>query len=150
VPATEGKLIDGVVPEGQQYDLIITNPPYYSEILSPRVIWAGDPKELLNQRESQENFCVQFFREAPRFLNPSGSAAALISGKQTKILEEVLTYLETTGLRREVVVLRPARGCAGQFAFTPTHPLRPEKGRGSQIPSLDHISLVRSRMTGKR
>ncbi len=102
LPATEGKLMDGVVPEGQQFDLIITNPPYYNEILSPRVIWAGDPNELLNQRESQENFCVQFFREAPRFLKPSGSAAALISGKQTKILEEVLMYLETAGIEKEV------------------------------------------------
>ncbi len=102
LPAMEGKLIDGVVPAGQQFDLIITNPPYYNEILSPRVIWAGDPTELLNQRESQENFCVQFFREAPRFLKPTGSAAALISGKQTKILDDILTYLETAGIKKEV------------------------------------------------
>lgn len=102
LPASEGKLIKGVVPEGQRFDLIITNPPYYNEILSPRVIWAGDPSELLNQRESQENFCLQFFREAPGFLNSTGSAAALISGKQTKILEEVLTYIETAGIKKEV------------------------------------------------
>ena len=106
LPATEGKLIEGVVPEGQLFDLIITNPPYYNEILSPRVIWAGDPKELLNQQDSQENFCVQFFQEAPRFLKPSGSAAALISGKQIKILEDIFTSLEKAGTRKEVFGLK--------------------------------------------
>ncbi len=106
LPAAEGKLIDGVVPSGQQFDLIITNPPYYNEILSPRVIWAGDPRELLNQGDSQTNFCVQFFQEAPRFLKPSGFAAALISGKQTKILEDIFTSLEKAGRRKEVFGLK--------------------------------------------
>ncbi len=106
LPATEGKLMDGVVPAGQQFDLIITNPPYYNEILSPRVIWAGDPGELLNQRDSQANFCVQFFHEAPRFLKASGSAAALVSGKQTKILEDIFASLETSGMRKEVFGLK--------------------------------------------
>ncbi|OLS13837.1 MAG: RNA methyltransferase [Promethearchaeota archaeon CR_4] len=106
LPASEGKLMDGVVPEGEQFDLIITNPPYYDEILSPRVIWAGDPRELLNNQDSQGSFCVQFFQEAPHFLKQSGSAAALISGKQTKILEDVFTYIEKAGMRKEIFGLK--------------------------------------------
>ena len=106
LPAAEGKLIKGVIPFGQKFDLIITNPPYYTEILSPRVIWAGDPKELLNHSDSNTNFCIQFFQEAPQFLKPSGSAAALVSGKQTKILTDIFTYIDKTKMKKEVFGLR--------------------------------------------
>ncbi|HMF33481.1 MAG TPA: RlmF-related methyltransferase [Candidatus Lokiarchaeia archaeon] len=106
LPAKEGKLIAGVVPEGELFDLVITNPPYYYEILSPKVIWAGNPDELLIQKEGQENFCVQFFREADPYLKPGGSSAMLVSGKQTQILEEIFAALDDNGCAKEVIGLR--------------------------------------------
>jgi hypothetical protein len=106
LPAAEGKLLDGVVPTGAKFDLIITNPPYYYEILSPKVIWAGDPNELLITNDGRENFCVQFFREADQYLNADGSCAMLVSGKQTQILEEIFAFLDERGGKKEVVGLK--------------------------------------------
>lgn len=90
---SRGLLLNGVVPEGLQADYIISNPPYYDEIRSPKVLWGGAERELVGGSQFGEQFIARMVHEGWAFLNTPGIISFIIPKTRQDTLGAVCDYL---------------------------------------------------------
>jgi 23S rRNA A1618 N6-methylase RlmF len=90
---SHGKMLDGVIPFDTKVDYIISNPPYYDEIRSPKVLWGGKRTELVGG-QAGEQFVVQMIQEGWKYLNPEGVISFIIPKTRTETLIKIEEFLQ--------------------------------------------------------
>lgn len=102
---SKGGIIDSVIPKDIKFDYIVSNPPYYNKILSPKVIWGGKNHELVSKGSAGEGFILQMIQEGWSHLNPGGIIAFIIPKTRTETLIEVENYLNKKNFDYEIIGL---------------------------------------------
>lgn len=101
---SKGKILEGVIKPGTSVDYILSNPPYYEKILSPKVLWGGKEVELVSG-EIGASFIVSMITEGQAFLKDDGIIAFLIPKKKTDLLNYILDFLNKQGCKFEILGL---------------------------------------------
>ncbi len=122
---SQGGLLHNVIPKGQKVDYIITNPPYYDKILSPKVIWGGKSRELVSGGEAGEEFILQLISESWEYLNPNGIIGFIIPKTRQATLIAVERYLNSHEIEYEVVGLLV--GNRTRYVFRVFNPLKDQE-----------------------
>lgn len=102
---SDGNLLDGVVPTDVRVDYIISNPPYYDKVLSPKVIWGGKKHELVSEGQAGEAFILQMIEEGWKYLKPGGLISFLIPKTRTETLIAVERYLNAHNMDYDIIGL---------------------------------------------
>ncbi|MHA1672940.1 MAG: RlmF-related methyltransferase, partial [Promethearchaeota archaeon] len=119
---SQGGLLHNVIPNGQKVDYIITNPPYYDKILSPKVIWGGKSRELVSGGEAGEEFILQLISESWEYLKPNGIIGFIIPKTRQATLIAVEHYLNSHEIEYEIVGLLV--GNRTRYVFLVFNPLK--------------------------
>jgi methylase of polypeptide subunit release factors len=112
---SHGNFFNGVVPKETQADFIISNPPYYDIIRSPKFLWGGRTHELVGTGDSGEGFIVRMIQEGWSFLKTPGVLAFIIPKTRQDTLIAIESFIETLGIEFDIFGL-----CAGnrtRFVF---------------------------------
>ena len=99
---SEGKFLHGVVDPCQKFDFIISNPPYYEKIRSPKNIWGVRKHELVSVGEFGEKFIISMIEEGLDYLRPGGVIAFLVPKTRQYLLVELEKYLDGLSNRRHI------------------------------------------------
>lgn len=99
-----GKMLDNVIPAETKVDFIISNPPYYDEIRSPKVLWGGKPTELVGG-QAGEKFVVQMIQEGWKYLNLDGIISFIIPKTRTETLIKIEEYLQQRQFDYDIIGL---------------------------------------------
>ncbi len=91
---SHGEIFHGLIPPGVSVDYIVSNPPYYEKIRSPKVLWGGKDQELIGEGDFGEHFILSFIQEGWEYLRPHGVLAFIIPKTRTETLIAVETYLQ--------------------------------------------------------
>ncbi|MHA1585400.1 MAG: RlmF-related methyltransferase [Promethearchaeota archaeon] len=102
---SNGGIIENVVPNGFKADYIISNPPYYDKILSPKIIWGGKPHELISTGDQGENFIINLIEEGWSHLNFGGVIAFIIPKTRQATLIAVESFLNNKKFEYEIISL---------------------------------------------
>ncbi|WP_457556709.1 RlmF-related methyltransferase [Candidatus Harpocratesius sp.] len=102
---SKGGIINSVIPKDLKVDYIVSNPPYYDKILSPKVIWGGKNHELVSKGNAGECFILQMIQEGWSHLNPGGIIAFIIPKTRTETIIEIENYLNKKNFDYEIIGL---------------------------------------------
>jgi len=91
---SKGKLLSGVFPDDFRADFIISNPPFYDEIRSEKIIWGGKDTELVGGNKG-ESFILQMIEEGWHFLKNKGIIAFFVPKTRKDILNCLEQFLES-------------------------------------------------------
>jgi tRNA1(Val) A37 N6-methylase TrmN6 len=118
---SNGKMLDGVIPQEFRADFIISNPPYYDEIRSPNVLWGGRKHELVGEGEHGEKFIIDMIREGWHFLNPGGVISFIIPKTRTETLNAVEEYLAEKNHNYDILGLQAGNRLRYIFRIFKSH-----------------------------
>jgi methylase of polypeptide subunit release factors len=93
---SKGKYLDGVFAEDFKVDYIISNPPYYDKIRSPKILWGGRDHELISG-EFGEEFCIRMLEEGWNHLNNPGMISFIIPKTRPETLVAIEEFLNKKG-----------------------------------------------------
>jgi len=102
---SQGFLLKNVIPETLKVDYIISNPPYYDKILSPKVVWGGKKHELVSKGEMGESFILQIIKEGWEYLKTPGMIAFIIPKTRNDTLIAVEDYLDSFNFDYDIIGL---------------------------------------------
>ncbi len=103
---SHGKMLDGVIPKGLRVDYIISNPPYYDEIRSPKIIWGGRPHELVGNGVHGEKFIIDMIKEGWPYLNTGGVLSFIIPKTRVNTLVAIEKYLADQNHNYDILGLK--------------------------------------------
>jgi methylase of polypeptide subunit release factors len=102
---SKGKYLDGVIPSDMKVDYIISNPPYYEKIRSPKFLWGGKETELVSG-EFGEAFVIRMLVEGWKYLNTPGMISFIIPKTRPETLCAVENFLTHFKLENDVFGLK--------------------------------------------
>ncbi|MCK5345423.1 MAG: RlmF-related methyltransferase, partial [Candidatus Heimdallarchaeota archaeon] len=102
---SHGKYLKGVIPTDVKVDYILSNPPYYEKILSPKVIWGGKQHELVSTGVDGTTFIMAMIREGWDYLKTPGTIAFLIPKTRQDMLIAIEEYIEHLKLPFDILAL---------------------------------------------
>ncbi len=92
---SNGNIIESIFSPEDQFDFILSNPPYYDEILSPCSPWGGKSHELISEGKYGEGFILRLIKEGWNHLNPAGILAFIVPKTRQTTLCAVESYLQS-------------------------------------------------------
>ena len=101
---SKGFYLDGVFDAEFRVDYIISNPPYYEKIRSPKFLWGGKEHELISG-EFGETFILRMMEEGWKYLNIPGMIAFIIPKTRPETLVKVEEYLNQTQWEYDIIGL---------------------------------------------
>jgi methylase of polypeptide subunit release factors len=101
---SRGKMIEGVIDPNMQFDFIISNPPYYDEVRSAKILWGGTPGELVGG-EAGERFVLQMIQEGWSHLKSSGVMSFIIPKTRDETLVKIEDYLTEAQYEYDIIGL---------------------------------------------
>jgi len=102
---SQGSFFNNVVPSGLKVDFIISNPPYYDKILSPKVIWGGKNHELVGEGEMGESFILRMIKEGWDYLKSPGTISFIIPKTRQNTLIAVEDFLNSHNYDYDIIGL---------------------------------------------
>lgn len=111
---SKGKYLDGVFPEDLKVDYIISNPPYYEKIRSPKFLWGGKAHELISG-EFGESFILRMIAEGKKYLKPLGMISFIIPKTRPETLVAVEKQINIEEWEYDIFGLRA--GNRTRFVF---------------------------------
>jgi len=102
---SKGSLLDNVFSDDLKVDYIISNPPYYDKILSPKILWGGNENELVSANHG-ESFIFRMIREGWKFLKSQGVIAFIVPKTRLETLNRVEQYLKAFDYERNIIGLQ--------------------------------------------
>ncbi|WP_371803823.1 RlmF-related methyltransferase [Candidatus Lokiarchaeum ossiferum] len=100
---SHGKFLDGIIPENLKVDFIISNPPYYDKILSPKILWGGKKHELVGEGSRGENFIISMIEEGWKYLKTPGCIAFIIPKTRVATMNAIEEYLNEQDLEFDII-----------------------------------------------
>ncbi len=102
---SKGKIIDGIFQSDFSVDFIISNPPYYDKILSPKFLWGGKSHELISEGKSGEKFIIQLIKEGWKYLNVPGILSFIIPKTRHDTLVAIEQFLNENEFEYDIIGL---------------------------------------------
>lgn len=100
---SKGRYLDDVVPKSLQVDFIISNPPYYDKILSPKVLWGGKKHELVGAGDRGEKFILSMIEEGWKYLKTPGCISFIIPKTRVATMNAVEEYLNARDFDYDII-----------------------------------------------
>nr|MDO8081505.1 RlmF-related methyltransferase [Candidatus Freyarchaeota archaeon] len=96
---SSGEIIEGVIPNGLNFDAIISNPPYLpSKAKLTNKKFGGSAEELTGGGKAGADFSLKFIEESVSRLNEGGRISLMIPMKKKKISESITIQMEKENL----------------------------------------------------
>ena len=102
---SHGKFVKDVIPSEVKVDFLVSNPPYYEKILSPKVVWGGKRHELVSSGSDGTTFIKAMIREGWEYLKTPGVIAFLIPKTRQDMLIAIEEFIERLELPFDIIAL---------------------------------------------
>jgi methylase of polypeptide subunit release factors len=128
---SQGKFLDGVISADEQPDFIISNPPYYDIVRSPKLLWGGKSHELVGQGDAGEQFIVSMIEQGKKYMKPSGIISFIIPKTRQDTLVEIEAYLNQQNYDFDIFGLKA--GNRTRFVFRLYHGIHAQNSPHSEM-----------------
>lgn len=102
---SKGYLLENVFSDDFNVDYIISNPPYYEKILSPKLLWGGKEIELVSSNHG-ESFIFRMIREGWKFLKNQGVIAFIVPKTKSETFNRIEQYLKAFDYEHDIIGLQ--------------------------------------------
>ena len=116
---SKGKFLDGVLSAEERPDFIISNPPYYDIIRSPKLLWGGKTHELVGDGDVGERFIISMIEEGRQFMKTTGIISFIIPKTRQETLVQIEDYLNQQNYDFDIFGLKA--GNRTRFVFRLYH-----------------------------
>jgi methylase of polypeptide subunit release factors len=100
---SHGNYIENAIPKNMKFDFILSNPPYYDSIRSPKVLWGGAKHELVGNGEKGEVFILKMIEEGWNYTKTPGMIAFILPKTRQNTLIAVESYLNEHNFDYDII-----------------------------------------------